>query len=425
MHMGLTRWRNVWTLAAIAAAIAGIAGGAIKAEAKANGGQEEPSVQALAACTATGAILQIPTGIIQSRTGNLLVAESGTPAPNSGRISIVDPSGNRRTLVGGLPSGISDVGAPNGPSGLFMRGRTLYVAVGSGNVGRNGPLPGTSIPNPTEPPSSPIFSSVLAIHLSNGAEQATGGFALTLADHLALASGQSVRLSSGSQHISVELVAKLPNFTPKPLATFPANVDLTNPFALVGVRNQLYVTDGGQNAVWQIDIPTGAFWKLTEFPDIPNPLFPTVGGPFEEAVPTGIAYAGGRLLVTLFSGAPFAPGTSSVTQVFLDGSQAPFLTGLKTAIGVLAIDGEDDEADDRRDDRDDDDNPQYLVLENASVGPFFNGPGLVLGFAATHHPPTVLADCLTRPTAMAFDRRMHALYVTDLAGHVVAIPLRW
>jgi hypothetical protein len=70
-------------------------------------------------------------------------------------------------------------------------------------------------------------------------------------------------------------------------------------------------------------------------------------------------------------------------------------------------------------------NPQYLVLENASVGPFFNGPGLVLGFAATHHPPTVLADCLTRPTAMAFDRRMHALYVTDLAGHVVAIPLRW
>ena len=102
--MGLTRWRNVWTLAAIAAAIAGIAGAAIKAEAKANGGQEESSVQALAACTAAGAILQIPTGIIQSRAGNLLVAESGTPAPNSGRISIVDPSGNRRTLVAAGPA---------------------------------------------------------------------------------------------------------------------------------------------------------------------------------------------------------------------------------------------------------------------------------------------------------------------------------
>jgi len=265
---------------------------------------------------------------------------------------------------------------------------------------------------------------VLAIHLSNRAEQEPGGFALTLADHQTLASGQAVRLSNGSQRISVELVAKLPNFTPKPLATFPANVDLTNPFALVGVRNQLYVTDGGQNAVWQIDIPTGAFWKLTEFSDIPNPLSPGLGGPFEEAVPTGIAYAGGRLLVTLFSGAPFAPGTSSVTQVFLNGSQAPLLTGLKTAIGVLAIDAE-DEADDRRNERDDDESPQYLVLENASVGPFFNGPGLVLGFAATNQPPTVLANCLTRPTAMTFDRRMHTLYVTDLAGHVVAIPLQW
>ena len=423
--MRMTCWRNVATLVAIGAAIAGVAGGVIQADAKAKSGQEESSVQALAPCTSTGTILQIPTGIIQSRTGNLLVAESGTATPNSGRISIVDLSGNRRTLVAGLPSGISDVGTPNGPSGLFMRGRTLFVAVGSGNVGRNGPVPGTSIPNPTEPPSSPIFSSVLAIHLSTDAEQATGEFALTLADHLTLARGQVVRLSNGSQHISVELIAKLPNFTAKPLGTFPANVDLTNPFAIVGVRNQLYVTDGGQNAVWQIDIPSGAFWKLTEFADIPNPLFPAVGGPFEEAVPTGIAYAGGRLLVTLFSGAPFAPGTSSVTQVFLNGGQAPLLTGLKTAIGVLAIDDEDDEADDRRHHDDDDDSPQYLVLENASAGPFFNGPGLVLAFAATNQPPMVLANCLTRPTAMTFDRRMHTLYVTDLAGHVVAIPLRW
>jgi hypothetical protein len=381
MHVRLTGWRNVRTLAAIAAGIAGVAGTAIKTEAKANGGREQPSVEALAACTTTNAILQIPTGIIQSKTGNLLVAESGTATPNSGRISIVDLSGSRRTLVAGLPSGISDVGAPNGPSGLFMRGRTLYVAIGSGNVGRNGPIPGTSVPNPTEPPSSPIFSSVLAIHLSNRAEQATGGFALTLADHLTVAGGQSVRLSNGNQHITVELVAKLPNFTAKPLTTFPASVHLTNPFALVEVRNQLYVTDGGQNAVWRIDIRTGAFWKLTEFSDIPNPLFPAVGGPIEEAVPTGIAYARGRLLITLFSGAPFAPGTSSVQQVYLNGSQAPFLTGLKTAIGVLAIDGEDedDEADDRR--NRDDDSPQYLVLENASVGPFFNGPGPVLGFA--------------------------------------------
>jgi len=416
-------WGTIGTMTALAVAIAGVGGERIQAAERWSDNQEGLSAQALAQCTSTPAFLQIPTGILQSNTGNLLVAESGTAAPNTGRISIVDLDGHRRTLLSGLPSGISDVGTPNGPSGLFMRGRTLFVAVGSGDVGRNGPVPGTSIPNPTSPPSSPIFSSVLAIHLSSRVEQTTDGFAMTLSDQQALASGQAVRLSSGGQFISVELVAKLPNFTAKPLAAFPANVDLTNPFALVGVGDQLYVTDGGQNAVWQVDISSGAFRKLTEFSDIPNPLFPAVGGPFEEAVPTGIAYSGGRLLVALFSGAPFAPGTSSIQQVFLNGTQMPLVTGLKTSIGVLQIDSDNDGADDRQENRNDGDDGDYLVLQNASTGPFFNGPGLVLRIVETDRPPTVLANCLTRPTAMTLDRREHTLYVTDLAGHVVAIPL--
>jgi hypothetical protein len=52
---------------------------------------------------------------------------------------------------------------------------------------------------------------------------------MTLSDQQALASGQTVPLSDGRQLVSVELVAKLPNFTAKPLATFPANIDLTIP----------------------------------------------------------------------------------------------------------------------------------------------------------------------------------------------------
>jgi len=70
-----------------------------------------------------------------------------------------------------------------------------------------------------------------------------------------------------------------------------------------------------------------------------------------------------------------------------------------------------------------DDDDEYLVLQNASTGPFFNGPGLVLRVVETDRPPAVLADCLTRPTAMTLDRREHTLYVTDLEGHVVAISL--
>jgi hypothetical protein len=62
------------------------------------------------------------------RRGNLLVAESGG-APNTGRVSIVDQFGNRRTPIDGLPSGISaEGGGPSSPQGLDLRGRTLFVA---------------------------------------------------------------------------------------------------------------------------------------------------------------------------------------------------------------------------------------------------------------------------------------------------------
>jgi len=79
-----------------------------------------------------------------SQNGNLLVAEQGN-GPNTGRISILDPSsGERRTLLDGLPSAINNLGgfpAPSGPSGLAMRGRTLFIAIGVGDAALLGPLP--------------------------------------------------------------------------------------------------------------------------------------------------------------------------------------------------------------------------------------------------------------------------------------------
>ena len=66
---------------------------------------------------ATG--LSFPSKMITAPGGNLLVAETG-PMPNSGRVSIVDHNGTRRTLIDGLPSGINTatVGQdPSGPSG--------------------------------------------------------------------------------------------------------------------------------------------------------------------------------------------------------------------------------------------------------------------------------------------------------------------
>ena len=174
---------------------------------------------------------------------------------------------------------------------------------------------------------------------------------MTLADHQALASGQDVRLSSGSQHISVELVAKLPNFTPKPLATFPANVDLTNPFALVGVGNQLYVTDGGQNAVVAGRHPerrSSGSWLNSRTSRIrcSQPSAGPTKRRSRRASHTRVVGCWSRSSPARRSPRERPP----FNEVFLNGSQTPFLTGLKTAIGVLPIDGDDDDA--RRSDDD-------------------------------------------------------------------------
>ncbi|MEO5720889.1 MAG: ScyD/ScyE family protein [Chthoniobacterales bacterium] len=372
------------------------------------------AAQVNAQCTELASGLLTPSGTALTNQGNLLVSETGVlpnPPINFGRISIIDPvSGHRRTLLDGLPSAMADVPEPSGPSGIFMRGRTLYVAIGVGDVGRPGPFPGTVMPNPLGA-SSPIFSSILAIHFSAAMERTTQGFTLTAAQQQALANGETVTFSNGGRDkMTVRMVADFPNFVPFPLPTFAGNIQVSNPFHLVAVEDNLYVTDGGRNRVWQVDLLTGAVSTLVTFPDIPNPLFGIVpaGGPFLQAVPTGIAYANGRLYVTLFRGVPFPPNTSTVEEIDpLSGSDTPFITGLKTAIDVIPVE--------------ENGGTNYLVLQHASLGPFFGSPGLVLRFTNPAGPPAVLANCLTRPVSMARDPKTGTLYISELAGRVVRV----
>ena len=367
-------------------------------------------------CTQFASGLEFPLAITQSNQGNLLVSESGG-TPNTGRISIVDSSGNRRTLLAGLPSGLSDVGDPDGPGGLFLRGRTLFVAIGVGDVGVLGHnaagdvVFGSDVPNPTGA-SSPLFSSVLAIHFSADVENTAETFTLSLADQQAIASGRKVTLSSGNDHVAIELVANFPDYVPFPHPQVAGNVQLSNPFGIVAVGDQLYVTDGGRNRVWEVDIPTGQIATLAEFPNIPNPFFPALGPPTSQAVPTGIAYADGQLLVTLFRGNPFAPGTSTVEAIDpATGDHAAFISGLKTAIGVIPLSSHGD--------------ADYLVLQFSSgAGPFFPGPGLVLRFEEPTDAPVLIANCLSSPSAMVRDKKTGTLYVTETeSGRIVAIPV--
>ncbi|HJX92949.1 MAG TPA: ScyD/ScyE family protein [Pyrinomonadaceae bacterium] len=370
------------------------------------------AISVSAQCSEVTSGLREPLSSSLTNQGNLLVSETGNAALHSGRISIVDPLGNRRTLIDGLPSAINDVNEPSGPAGIFMRGRTLYVAMGTGDTGRAGPAPGTTKVNP-DPISSPIFSSVLGIQFNANTEDTTTGFTLTTADEQALADGETVVLSDAEGgKLKISLIVDFPNYVANPLPQFAGNIQLSNPFGLVPVDDLLYVTDGGRNRVWQVDLLTGSFSTLVTFPQIANPLFGIVpaGGPLLDPVPTGIAAVNGKLLVTLFRGVPFPPGTSTVQEIDpATANQSVLIGGRKNAIDVIPLTENDD--------------LDYLLLQHASVGPFFGSPGLVLRFENPGDAPSVVTNCLVRPTSMTLNRKTQTLYVTEYGGRVVAVVL--
>jgi hypothetical protein len=379
-----------------------------------------------AQCTELTSGLLSPGGTTWTNQGNLLVAESGTGVLHSGRISIVEPNGTRRPLIDGLPAARADVGEPSGPAGLAMRGRSLYVAMGVGDVairvpGVPGMAPRTARQNPAGP-SSPLFSSVLLMEFSAAAESRGTGFTLTPADQQALAAGATVVLANGGgDKMTIRMVADFPNFVAEPFpgaGPFPPdpnNIRVSNPFGLIAEGNSLYVTDGGMNQVWRVDLNSGAVAVHAQFPNIQNPFFgqlpPPLGlYPDIEAVPTGIASDGGQLLVSLFTGFPFAPGVSSVQQVDLvTGASAPFITGRKNAIAVHPW----------KNGRD----TSYLVLQYASVGPFFNSPGQLLRFDSSSAAPTLIANCITGPISIAIDEKNRRAYITEVGGRIVVVPI--
>jgi hypothetical protein len=351
--------------------------------------------------------LKAPAKIIYSSTGNLLVGEGGA-GPNTGRISIIDPeSGARRTLLDGLPSGFAPPGGdPIGPTGLFMRGRTLYVAIGEGDETLRGPAQGTNVPNPN--PSSPILSSVVAIHFSAHAEETTDGFTLVPADHVALKSGSQLGWDDGGgDKMTVRLVADFQDYIPAPRPNVPDAVRPSNPFGLVALEDQLYVVDAGMNSVRRVDLETGDTSILITFANLPNTR--GFGPPTVEAVPDSIRLFGEGLLVTLLSGAPFPPGQAQVRTVDpVTGTSAPFITGLTTAIDVLSVKAGGDAS-------------EFLTLEH-SADLVARLPGRIRFYSSSEAAPVVIADCLQRPTSMAFEKNTGDLFITEIfTGKVVKI----
>lgn len=281
-----------------------------------------------------------------------------------------------------------------------MRGRTLYITIGSGNTTLPGPFPGVEVPNPNV--SSPLFSSVLAVHFSAHVEKITAGFTLTAADQRALRKGARLTLNNGhGDRMAIELVANFRDFVRSPV---PGFVVSSNPFGLVVLGNQIFVADASLNRVRAVDIHTGATSTLARLANVPNTL--PFGPETVEPVPDSIHHFGDQLLVTYLTGFPFGPGAAQVRAIDLTtGQNGPFITGLTAAIDVLPVRGA----------------GQFLVLEFGGAG--LEQPGRLLSFASPDADPTILLPCLITPTSMILDQARHALFITEIGtGNIIRLP---
>lgn len=384
-----------------------------------------------------------PTSVIFSNSGNLVVAESGF-GTNVGRISLVArSSGVVRSLLSGLPAGIPATGAPSGPHDIILKGRTLIILIGEGDVVKRGAAPGQDAPNPVGP-SSPIMSSVVVATFDRPLDAIVEGLTLTVAQHGQLADGHDVELSNASgEHATLRLVADVRDLIQDPRTI----VRKANPFgmALTGgltvrdlrdlnvqryldeldhgateaevlasadryawnnldsplgkrlaERTTIWIADAGSNRIRSAPVASGKLVSTTVFGELPNPLFPGAGRPTVEVVSNRVRHgAGGDLLVTLFTGNPFVPGRSEVHSYnSADGTSQALITGLSCAMDVQ-VDGS-----------------TYYVLEHSSN--LLGGEhGRILRFTSPAGPPTVLADDLEGPTSMLLDPATGSIFVTE------------
>jgi hypothetical protein len=369
------------------------------------GGMLAPALAAASAQQATvyATGLTNPSKVIVIPGGNLLVTEAGT-TPNSGRISLILPGGQRQTLIDGLPSGLAAPdGSADGPNGLVLQGQTLYIANGEGDSFVKGPTTGTILPNPAGP-SSPIMASVLQVAFSKAIAGIGGSFTLQLADHSTLLDGNPVTLTDAAgDQATFELLTQFRPGIPDPHTIYRNS----HPYGLAISPSQpdyIYVADAGMNILRQVSLTSGQTRTLTRFASTPDPV---KGPPTIEAVPTSVQpYGDSQLLVNLLSGAPFVPGQSRVMVVDpATGQASTFMFYLTSNIDVAVLPVPNSR-------------PIFFSLEYSANLPA-QTPGRLTRYdtAAGY----VYVDGLNSPTSMAIDSDAMKLYITDRTDGTIAV----
>ncbi len=347
--------------------------------------------------------LQNPSKLVLTSGGNLLVTEFAN-TPNSGRVSIVSTAGVRRTIIDGLPSGLS---APNGeadgPNGLALTGNTLYIAIGEGDNFVNGAKANTITPNPAGP-SSPILASVLKVTLPGSVDTLANSFSLALKDHYTLLDSNPVTLTDASGNTAkVELVTAFRIGIPDAVSAWRNS----HPYSMTlhaGHPDSLYLTDAGMNQVVEISLSTGRTHTLAHLASVPSMA---QAPPVAEPVPTSIRPFGNQLLVSYLTGYPFTPGAAEV--VMLDtttGAVTPFIASLSSAIDVLEVprDGQ---------------RSVFFTLEY-STRMLAGEPGRVMRYDTQQG--RAIATGLNGPSSLAYDATGGNLYVAlHSAGTIVKI----
>jgi hypothetical protein len=349
--------------------------------------------------------LQTPHKIILTPQGNLLVSEPSMSA-NSGRISLVTRGGARSSLFEGLPSG-TDVTLANasGPTAMALRERTLYIALGAGDIERRGTTPGTSVHNPAGA-SSPLFASILEVRFSADIDSVSGPFRMTAQHQQTLTDGGEVQIEDASGgRARISLLARFPISEPAPNLIYRFS-NLWG-LALSADGRNLFVLDASMNSVARVDTATGRWRRLMRFPQVSNPS--PVGAPVIDPVPTSLRLYGEQILVSFLTGFPFVPGNARVLAVNPEGGSEPFIFGLTSATDVLWRSRPNA-------------GPQFFVLEfsqNQTAQP--PAPGRLLRYDTPQ--PQVAAAGLITPVSMAYDEATQDLFILELRGQILRLHL--
>ena len=248
--------------------------------------------------------LQYPQKMTATPRGSLLVSEGGTSEAHTGRVSIVSPTGVRRSLLEGLPAAPGHGIPAFGPAGIALNGRTLYLVIGDGDMEVGPPF----VFNPAGS-SSPLFQSILRVELSAEPDTITTSFRLTPGDQWALFDGHDVELrNSAGERATVHRLMAFHQVLRNILGGVQVlRVSAPYGLALDPAGDALYVVDTNSETLVRVNTRTGQSQVLTRFQPDQRP-----GPQFVDNVPTAVCAVEGGLLVSFLSGNPFPAGAASV-----------------------------------------------------------------------------------------------------------------